>query len=292
MHLETYKLFAQLCETFLPEVSSSMNIIKGAVGGPEVVQHLHKTMSLSHEQKYSAISKISWSELKENYRGAWVIIQGDKGTGAIRARGGNTGSYDAVASTGGEVHAFTNDRGGNILDFLKGHIGGLRKFFVGTNSTTVADKKKQRKDRQAAPAGQEVSQESLIRKFKPLWANAIRSAIPDIKGHIQNQIKNDAFEKAMKKLDHVAKLEQGLDAIESGSNDVPDVITRGVQLAIFMAAAHYYPDTTGSITKGSYRGYSTQYSEGPQQLLKDIAGGDQKKLGTILGFFKRSLISG
>jgi len=27
-------------------------------------------------------------------------------------------------------------------------------------------------------------------------------------------------------------------------------------------------------------------------LLKDIAGGDQKKLGTVLSFFKRSLISG
>jgi len=26
--------------------------------------------------------------------------------------------------------------------------------------------------------------------------------------------------------------------------------------------------------------------------MKDIAGGDQKKLGTVLTFFKRSLISG
>jgi hypothetical protein len=39
-------------------------------------------------------------------------------------------------------------------------------------------------------------------------------------------------------------------------------------------------------------GVSAQFNEGPAQLLKDIAGGDQKKLGTVLSFFKRSLISG
>jgi len=292
MRPETYQLFAQLCETYLPEASTSMSLIKGQTGGTEVVQHLHKTMNLSHEQDYRAISKISWSELKDNYRGAWVVIQGDKGVGAIRARGGNTGSYDAVASTGGPVETFTNDRGGNILDFLKGNIGGLRKFYVGTNSPAVADKKKERLARNAVPSASEVNQETLIKKFKPLWVRAITVAIADIKGHVQNQIKNDAFEKAAKKLDQISKLDSGLDAIQSGSNEVPPLIGNAVQIAIFMAASHYYPDTTGAITRGSYRGYSTQFSAGPQQLLKDIAGGDQQKLGTILGFFKRSLISG
>lgn len=292
MRPETYQLFAQLCETFLPEVSSSMNIIKGQSGGTEVVQHLHKNMNLSHEQDYRPISKISWSELKDNYRGAWVIIQGDKGVGAIRARGGNTGSYDAVASAGGPVETFTNDRGGNILDFLKGNIGGLRKFFVGTNDTSVADKKKQRQFRQAVPTGQEVNRESLIKKFKPLWARAITVAIADSKGHVQNQIKNDAFEKAMKKLEQISRLESGLEAIQSGSSEVPSFIGNAVQIAVYMAASHYYPDTTGTISKSRHSGYNAQFSEGPSQLLKDISGGDQQKLGTVLGFFKRSLISG
>jgi hypothetical protein len=59
-----------------------------------------------------------------------------------------------------------------------------------------------------------------------------------------------------------------------------------------MAASHHYPEQTGSITKGYSNSYSAQRSEGPQQLLKDIANGDQKKLGTVLGFFKRALITG
>jgi hypothetical protein len=61
-----------------------------------------------------------------------------------------------------------------------------------------------------------------------------------------------------------------------------------------MTASHYYPETTGNLDRSRYgsSGVSAQFNEGPAQLLKDIAGGDQKKLGTVLSFFKRSLISG
>jgi hypothetical protein len=60
-----------------------------------------------------------------------------------------------------------------------------------------------------------------------------------------------------------------------------------------MAASHHYPDETGEITKGYSRGnYSSQNSEGPTRILQDIAKGDNSKLGTVLAFFKRALISG
>jgi hypothetical protein len=61
-----------------------------------------------------------------------------------------------------------------------------------------------------------------------------------------------------------------------------------------MAASNHYPEQTGNIERSRWgsSGYSAQFSEGPAQLLKDISAGDQKKLGTVLGFFKRTLISG
>jgi hypothetical protein len=59
-----------------------------------------------------------------------------------------------------------------------------------------------------------------------------------------------------------------------------------------MTAAHYYPEQTGDINKSYGRSYSSARSEGPQQLLKDITEGDTAKLGTVLSFFKRALISG
>jgi hypothetical protein len=293
MTLESFKLFAQMCESVLDEASTSLSLIQNTPGGTEVVKKLHKDMKLAHDQNYKAVPKISWSDLKGNYRGAWVIIQGDKGTGAIKASGGNTGDYMAVASTGGETRSMNDGRGGNVIDFLKGEIGGLRKFYVGQNTTAVTDKQKTRQSRQDGAGSAQVSNDTLIKKFKPLWNRAITAAIADIKGHIANQIKNDAFEKAKRKLEYIERLQNSAEALENGTlEDSPEFIRTAVQTAVLMSAAHYYPEQTGDITRGYGRGYSSARSEGPQQLLKDITEGDTAKLGTVLSFFKRTLISG
>jgi hypothetical protein len=290
MRTESYQIFAQLLEGYVNEASTSMSLIASQPGGKEVVQKLHKDMQLAHDIGYKPVDKISWSELKDSYKGAWVIIQGTKGTGAIRAKGGN---YEAVASTGGETRSVSDGRGGNIIDFLKGEIGKLNKFYVGKNTTAVPDKRKERAAQQAGVGGAEVTQATLVVKFKPLWARAITASIADIKGHIANMIKNDAFEKAKKKLNHIEALQNGLEQLEAGDKDTPGFVNSAINSAVLMTAAHYYPETTGNIERSRYGGgVSAQFNEGPAQLLKDIAAGDQKKLGTVLSFFKRSLISG
>ena len=294
MKFTSHSIFAHLCEAYLPEASSSLDLVKTQPGGQQVIQKLHTTQSLAHDQSYQPIAKISWSDLKDSYKGAWVIIQGDRGTGAIRASGGNTGSYQALASTGGEPRELNDSRGGNILDFLKGEIGGLRKFYVGKNTTSVRDKKQLRAKNQTGAATTQVNQDTLIKKFRPLWTRAITASIADIKGMVGTMVKNDAFEKAEKKIHMLKILERALDSIESGADEVPDSIKRSVNVAINMAASHYYPDETGEISRSRYGGgdYSAERHEGPQKLLADISAGDTKKLGTILSFFKRSLISG
>jgi hypothetical protein len=270
-----------------------MSLIAGQPGGKEVVQALHKDMSLAHDIGYRPIDKISWSDLKNAYDGAWVIIQGTKGTGAIKA--GRNGNYDAVASSGGPVNTTSDGRGGNILDFLKGEIGKLQKFYVGKNTRAVQDKQKKRSDSKKGAGTTEVTQGTLIRKFKPLWIRAITASIADIKGHVANQIKNDAFEKAQKKLNYVSKLQSGMEMLEAGEvggGDIPDFLNNAINAAVLMTASHYYPETTGNLERSRWGsgGLNAQFSEGPAQLLKDIAGGDTAKMGTVLSFFKRSLI--
>lgn len=291
MQIESYQLFAQLLEGHINEVSTAMSLIAGNPGGKEVVQKLHKDMQLAHDLGYRPIAKIAWSDLKGAYRGAWVIIQGTTGTGAIKAT--SNGSYEAVASTGGETRSVKDGRGGNIIDFLKGEIGKLQKFYVASNTSAVRDKQSKRAD-QKKGLDQTVNQETLVKKFKPLWSRAITAAIADIKGHIANQIKNDAFDKAEKKLNQIKRLQQGLEELEAGSADTPGFINNAINSAVLMTASHYYPETTGNLERSRYgnNGINAQFPEGPAQLLKDIAGGDQKKLGTVLAFFKRSLISG
>lgn len=289
MQTTSYQLFAQLLEGFIDEASTSLTVIGDNPGGQEVVKKLHTDMALAHNIDYRPVEKISWSELKDSYKGAWVIIVGSKGTGAIKAR---NSSYEALASSGGEPQSISDARGGNILDFLKSNIGKLQKFYVGKNTSYVSDVKKKRSDSQKDLPNQ-MTQEKLVKKFRPFWANAIEVAVADVKGHIANMIKNDAFEKAKRKLNHVEKLLQGLESIQAGTiEESPDFIRSAINTAVLMAASHHYPEQTGNITRGYGRDYSSQRHEGVQQLLKDISSGDQKKLGTVLGFFKRNLISG
>lgn len=288
MQIKNYQIFANLLESYVDEASTSLSLIAGNLGGKEVIQSLHKDMGLAHDQDYRQVDKISWSELKEPYKGAWVIIVGSKGTGAIRARQSN---YEALASTGGEIQKASDGRGGNILDFLKNNIGKLQKFYVGRNTSAVSDKQKKRADAKQG-LDRTIDQEALMKKFKPLWAKALGAAIADIKGHVANMIKNDAFEKAKRKLSQVENLQNALESLEGGSTDTPGSLKSAINIAVLMAASHHYPDQTGRITRGYSSSYSADNSDGPRQLLKDIANGDQKKLGTVLGFFKRALITG
>ena len=289
MQIKSYQVFAQLLEGYVDEASTSLDLITGQDGGREVILKLHKEMQLAHDQDYRQVDKISWSDLKGSYKGAWAIIKGSGGVGAIKAKDDR---YEAVASSGGEVKQFQDSKGGNVLDFLKGEIGKLQSFYVGKNTSTVADKQRKRRDSQAGSDGTAVSVDTLTKKFKPLWARAVSAAIADVKGHIANQIKNDAFEKAKRKLSQVESLQTALEALEAGNTDTPGSVRSAINTAVLMAASHHYPEQTGTITKGYSSGYNAQFAEGPQMLLKDISAGDQRKLGTVLGFFKRALITG
>jgi hypothetical protein len=290
MNLESHKIFAQLCEAYLNEASTAMNLIAGKSGGPEVVRKLHKDMKLAHDLGYSPIDKISWSDLKGARNGAWVILQADNGTGAIRAINDR---YEAVASTGGEVKTYSDGKGGNILDFLKNEIGKPRKFFVAKNTRDVDTKKQKRAELNKGVGQQEVTKDTLVMKFRPLWIRAMTAAIADIKGHVANMIKNDAFDKAKKKLGYLDSLYASLEELQAGATDTSEYVDRAVNMAVLMAASHHFPEQTGNIERSRWGGgVSAQFSEGPQLLLKAISGGDTAKLGTVLGFFKKALITG
>jgi hypothetical protein len=289
MQPKTYKLFAQLCESLVFEVSSTMNLINTNTGGTELVKYLHKH-GLSHNQEYQPTARIAWSELKNYSRGGWVILQYPQGSGAIIQKGS---SYTAVASTGaGEPETFKNDRGGNVLDFLKQRLGGNpRAMYVGRDTGAVKNLQQKRDELKTkiSPSSR-ASADTLVIKFKPLWVRATTAAIADIKGMVTSMIKNDAFEKAKKKIDWLIKLVAALDEFESNPNSVPQPFHDAARKAVFMAAVHYYPDETGELTR-SYNGHQVQDEKGVNHLLQDISNGDTTRVGTVLAFFKRNLLS-
>lgn len=286
------QLFSQLCEHIVLEASSALTLLGAHPGASVVIKKLHGDQGLSHNQDFGKIQKISWSDLKNRWPKGWVLVTGPKGSGAIQAR---NGSYEALASTGAEPVGFQDAKGGNVLDFLQGQLGGKWEkysYWIGTENKYATDKKNDRK--QSAPKAKTMNQETLMNKFRPLWAKSMTAAIADGKGMAGVMLKNDAFEKVEKKLKQLQYLQRGLDELESGNKEPPDWIKGAINSAILMSAAYYYPDETGEITRSRYGGasYSSERHEGAQKLLQDLSNGDTAKLGTVLGFFKRSLISG
>lgn len=293
MRSESMKLFAQLLEAYIPEDSSAMGMLSSVPGGSEVVQKLHKDLGLAHDQEYQEIDKISWSSLKDTRYGAWVLIKGEKGAGAIKADSRGQG-YTSVAfdSATGQVETYSNDRGGHNIDFLKSKIGKLRAFYTGSGTGDREKKKKNRAELSSEPGAGAVTTDTLITRFRPLWLRAMTAAEADIKGMIATMIKNSAYEKARRKMEQASKLLNAIEKLETGTlKGAPPFVKETVSLAIAMAAAHHYPEETGEIRR-DYSSYTPQFHEGPNKLLSDISNGDTAKLGTVLGFFKRSLISG
>jgi len=285
MQKTAYKLIAEAFREIY-EVSSTGDIIKNLPGGNEVMQTLHSQMGAPHDIKYNPEPKISWADIKGTYRGSWILIQGDKGSAAIRWDGTN---YTSVASAGAGVETFKNSRSNFTVDFLKGKIGGLRKFWVAKGVKDTGDVKRDRASRQADPAKQGYTQSSLGEKFKPLVVKTIQAAQADIRGMAMTMLKNGNNQGAIKKIQKLESYEEQLHNLQSknGRDDL-NMNTR-VSDAAMLAAHHFYPEQTGEVTRSRYgRGLNIENQQGVQQLFNDINAGQMDKLSVLLQFFKRS----
>ncbi len=289
---ESCKLFADMCMEMLAEDSTTGDIIASKPGGRELMQNLHKTSGAPHDLKYKQIEKISWSELKDYSRNSWVLLIGSKGTGAIKS---DNNRYHAKASADGEISEFRDERGGNILDFLKPKIGKITGIHVALLQSDTSATRRSRAERNKPPESAKTSAESLTTKFKPLFARAIEAAMADVRGFAANMIKNGNYDGAVKKLNLLSKYDGMLENIQSG-NDISDNMSRIVRDALILSTAHFYPEEAGEIQAASSRygssgGYSIQNSSVIEKLLNDISSGDTKKLSTVIAFFKQRLIS-
>ena len=142
MKLAHCKIFAQLCEE-ITEASTAMNLIAGSPGGQQVVQTLHRDLGLAHNIEYQPVDKLSWKNLKDTHRGAWVIITGTQGTAAIRAR---ADSYETMASDGSDVDHNASSRSDVTMNFIKSKVGKIQRYYVGKNTFYVKDKQSTRAD--------------------------------------------------------------------------------------------------------------------------------------------------
>lgn len=288
-----YKLFVRLCESvMLVEDSTSMDIIKGLPGGSQVIKFLHTKYNLSHDQEYVEQDRIPWRELKDFAHGGWVLLQYARGFAAIRQK--NNG-YSVVYCSRPDlpgVGTFYSTRGNEVMTDLKNALtGNPVSIWVGHDTAAVEKLQSLRKSRDAEQ-DRPIDQMALLNKFKPMFSRALTLAIADIKGMVSTMIKNDEFHSSRNKLERLQKLQTALEHVTLKSDQVPDIISRALNTAVVMTASYFYPEETGDISR-RYGGEADPESRmGIKHVFKDINAGDNRKLATVLAFFKRALITG
>lgn len=322
MKPSSYQTFAHLLESVITEASTALDLVKNNPGGREIVQYLHRNSALGHDADWEIVKKIPWTELKGSRwgsnTGGWIILIGQHGTGAIKA---SSGDYLISASNGkpadrnpdtghdpNRLFGKSTSSGGRAIDQIKNIIGPIRSYSMAKNKGEVAKKKEKRAAlrKSAVRLGGEVissedataASEGMLMRFKPLWVKMVTQAMADIKGFVGLQVKNHAFNKVQNKIERLKMLDTVLDSLQSGGDDdddgdglnVHDYLKRSIYNAVDLSARHYYPDKMTDRQFGGRGSYGSM-PEGVKLLLNDIAGGDTKKLGTVLGFFKRALLT-
>jgi hypothetical protein len=303
MNTINYKLFSKLCESVLIEASTTMNILTGVPGANTLIGYLHKSEELAHDQNFQSIPAIQWKDYKKDP--SWILIVYGNGVAAISTSG--RGSYEAYAvdssTSPPEVKRRETASSGDAMAFIKQHLSGrIKNILVGKKNATLYNKRDQRRIRNLQLAKTKtLNSEQILFKFKPLWLRTIDNAIADIKGWIGTLVQNNNYTKAKEKLSYVGELSTIKHALEDNKSDSLqdssnyrqlDFLKRAVGNAVAMAAYHYYPQETAGLSTGYNGAIVPRNANGIDKLVDDIANGDTKKLGTVLGFFKKVLITG
>jgi hypothetical protein len=300
--MDNYKYFSQLCESIVTEASTTMSQFTGP-GAQEILKQIHSKEALGHDVTPEPVARPKWTDLKDR-PGAWLLIAGNKGFGAVRYIGSDT--YRSRASRSGSYQIFTSngrpdpDEGNmiystfadNVTDansMLKGIIGDARKFYF--VDSEYSKQLKTNRTMEKPDTSNFATTTKLATRFKPLFKKILIASKADINGVIANMAKNDAHHKVENKINQVHAIDKAIEKLDNG--EMSDLLTSAVNNSLVLTARYYYPDQTGKISTGyRYRDNSlmSEKNDGVTRVLADIANGDREKLSAVLAYLKRSLV--
>lgn len=287
--------------TYLLETSATLDYFKPMMNGPEksmrgvlslkpLIIYLHKNTRLPHDlAKYTKLDNdFKFSDLKNKidsrgHREYWIIMIGKAGAACIMYNN-SQGTWKSYISTLDEgVIATTNSRITDAVREAKDIIGKIVARYQGEGPLSKIRIKKNPNN------SKNIDIDDIYQRFSPFIDKTINQAIADIRGMIITQIKNDAFEKAEKRL---AKLKTLYNILDMADSERKNSIKPYLNTALAVTASMYYPEQTGDITTSRYGSTISPASVlGATQVLSDITKGDLKKLGTILYYLRREMIA-
>lgn len=299
-----------LLREILDEDSSITSAVRNSPYADELIKRVHKDFAMPHDVRWEKLEKVTWADIKSRSPN-YVIIQGQDGTGAIKW----TGETWFVMLAGED--GITTDRDDSINSLfkeIKNTIGKITGYWaaigqgkgsyrgVATNPTGEVERKRQKRtaSRQTVvnpstldpSAGTSHNTQVILRKLRPVYMKYLDQAIADVKGVVGMALKNDAYGKVNQKVGILTNLQNVRQELIDNPDIVPEKIKERLRPALYLTASYYYPDQTGNFALGVDRyGRGQPASQsGPQQVIADIANGDQKKLTTLMNYLKQSLL--
>lgn len=292
---------------------STIPDLSGIRRGPyadALVQKVHSTFAMPHDIRWGRQDKVTWADVKSRSPN-YVIIQGQDGMGAIKWTGE---TWSVMLSSKDGITTDRDDSINSLFKEIKNTIGKITAFWVAegqgkgsyrgasTNKTGEVERKRQNRtvSRQTVvnpttldpSAGTAHNTQVILRKLRPVYMRYLDQAIADVKGVVGMALKNDAYSKVNQKVAILTNLQNVRQELIDNPDTVPEKIKERLRPALYLTASHYYPDQTGNFALGVDRYGRGQPSSqsGPQQVIADIANGDQKKLITLMNYLKQSLL--
>lgn len=307
--MNMFESFCHVCDQLLLEYSTTFNILKNPdgswhTGAKELLDQVitNKGM-IPHDVQWEPINPAQMASWAKSSKKGVMIVLCERGTAMIEPR--DDDFYQALISSETELvrlHRMTR-YGAQFLYAFAPLVKGIQELlglplraYVTKDLGTKSVEKLRKKRKAAAP--KRMSYEQIVLRFKPLWEKTLVQAMADVKGWYSQLIKNDAYNKAQKKMRQLTDLRTMLDNLEAGNMvELKKGLLVYITTAVHMAAAHHYPTPAGtwgeawSETAGRYvRRYKAPGVV--EKFLADIENGDMNKLGSVLGYLKQELVKG
>lgn len=304
-HTMTY-----LLREILDEDSSITSAVRSSPYADELIKRVHKDFAMPHDVRWEKLEKVTWADIKSRSPN-YVIIQGQNGTGAIKWTGE---TWQVMLAGEGGITTDFDDSINSLFKEIKNTIGKITGYWAaigqGKGSYRGAsdnkrgevdikrDKRRNSREVVANPntldpnAGSAHNTEVILRKLRPVYMRYLEQAIADVKGVVGMALKNDSYSKVSQKLAILTNLQNVRQELIDNPDVIPGKIKERLRPALYLTASHFYPDETGNFALGVDRYGRGQPSSqrGPNQVITDIANGDQKKLITLMNYLKQSLL--
>jgi hypothetical protein len=308
---EMHEAVSHLLNKMLDEDSTAMDTIRSSPYSDQLVKHMHSGLAISHDLKWEKQPKIAWSDVKKMSPN-FVLLSGSRGTAAVKWDGSRE-MWRVLTATGEGIKKYNESSINTAMPYIKDDIGkvmGVWEAVGAGKSTGYSNSSKNgpgavdnlRLKRELSrkitnpnmmdpAAGYDDNLKVVRNKLRPLYMRYIEHAIADIKGVVGMQLKAGAYDKASEKIVKLGRLQDIYDRLESNPRDIPEKIEGLIKHSAMMSAAHFYPEQTGQFTKSYGGSIDVADKSGLRQFVKDIANGDNKKLATLMAYFKNALLN-